>query len=135
MKSKLLAARFTALLAGLLGLLIWNASPAMAHHGTAEFDTSKTATVKGTVTDFIWSNPHGSIDLDVPAANGTVEKWQAVLTSPNFLARSGWNKNTLKPGDEITLTGSLAKNRPYTLRVTRIQLANGHELPLGAVEN
>jgi hypothetical protein len=106
-----------------------------AHHGTAEFDNTKLTTIKGTVTDFIWTNPHGSIDLDVQNAKGTVEKWQGFLTSPNFLARAGWNKNTVKQGDDITLTGSLAKNHANMLRVTKVQLANGQELTVGGLEN
>jgi len=129
MKTKTLA------LLAMLGCFFMAAGPAFAHHGSAEFDNTKSASVKGTVTDFIWLNPHGSVEMDVQDAKGNVEKWQGFLTSPNFLARAGWTKNTLKPGDEVTLIGSPAKRRANILRVTRIQLANGQELSVGGLEN
>jgi len=126
MKSRLLI-----LLAACLWLLA--AGPAFAHHGSADFDDNKPATVKGTVTDFIWANPHGSIELDVQDSKGNFEKWQGFLTSPNFLARAGWSKNTLKPGDEVTITGNLSKSHPNLLKVTRVQLSNGQELRVSAL--
>jgi hypothetical protein len=129
MKTKTLA------ILALLVCIFMAADPAFAHHGTAEFDNTKSATIKGTVTDFFWTNPHGSVDLDVQDAKGNVEKWEGFLSSPNFLARAGWTKNTLKPGDEVTLTGCPAKRRANFLRVTKIQLANGQELYVGGVEN
>jgi hypothetical protein len=111
------------------------ASFAFAHHGTAEFDNSKPARLKGTVTEFVWSNPHGSIDLDVHDGKGNVEKWHGFLTSPNWLVRVGWSKDTLKPGDEIGLTGSLSKHRMHLLKVSKVQLASGQELAVGGIEN
>jgi hypothetical protein len=108
---------------------------AFAHHGTASFDRTKVTILKGIVTNFIWANPHGGIEFDVTDAKGKVQKWQGSLTSPNWLARAGWTRKTLKPGDQITISGNQSKVRANTLWITRIQLANGQELPVGGVEN
>ncbi len=67
-----------------------------AHHGTAAFDRSRLTVLKGTVTSFIWENPHGGIEFEVKDSNGKVQKWEGSLTSPNWLARAGWTKNTLE---------------------------------------
>ncbi len=106
-----------------------------AHHGTASFDRSKITSLKGTVTNFIWANPHGGIEFDVRDSDGKIENWQGSLTSPNWLARAGWTKSTLKPGDMITVSGNQSKSRANTLWITKIQLANGQELPVGGIEN
>lgn len=70
-----------------LGLL--TASAAFAHHGTANYETTKSVSVTGTVTDFNFTNPHVQISMDVKDATGKVAKWQGELTSPNHLSRSG----------------------------------------------
>ena len=111
------------------------AGVASAHHGTASFDKNKVTMLRGTVTEFIWTNPHGGIDFDVKDSKGSVEKWMGFLTSPNWLARAGWTKNTLKPGDEILVSGNPSKNRSYSLWITKVQLANGQELPVSGPEN
>ena len=111
------------------------AGPASAHHGTASFDRTKLTILKATVTNFIWANPHGGIDFDVKDSKGNVQKWQGSLTSPNWLARAGWTKNTLKPGDQITISGNQSTLHAHSMWITRVQLANGQELPVGGVEN
>ena len=93
-----------------LGVLFVLAGPAFAHHGAAAYDMSKSVTVAGTITDFQFVNPHVLIAMDVKDPSGKVEKWQGELTSPNHLARAGWTKSTLKPGDQITLIGGPAKS-------------------------
>jgi hypothetical protein len=110
-------------------------SAVSAHHGTASFDSSKLIVLKGTVTNFIWTNPHGGIEFDVTDSKGNVEKWEGSLTSPNWLARAGWTKNTLKPGDMITISGNQSKNHPNSLWIRRVQWANGQDLLVGGVEN
>ena len=99
-----------------------------AHHGTASYDTSKTATVKGTVTDFQFVNPHVLVFLDAKDDKGNVQKWQGELTSPNHLARNGWTKSSLKPGDEVTLAGFPAKSGVTSLWITKVLLADGTSL-------
>lgn len=102
---------------------------AFAHHGDAGYDTTKLVTVKGTVTDFEFVNPHVEIALDVKKDDGTVENWQGELNSPNILARSsGWKGSTLKPGDEIVLVGHRSKNGLRVLRVEKVSLSDGTEL-------
>jgi hypothetical protein len=95
-----------------------------AHHGTASYDTSKTATVKGTVTDFQFVNPHVLVFLDAK----DVQKWQGELTSPNHLVRNGWTKSSLKLGDVVTLAGFPAKSGVTSLWITKVLLADGTSL-------
>src|SRR5690348_16376307 len=92
-------------------LLLSLAGAAYAHHGFASwFDMSKSVTVKGTVTSFDWTNPHSYIYLEAKDEKGAVEKWTIELGALSMLARAGWRKDTLKPGDEITVIGNRAKD-------------------------
>jgi len=88
---------------GALGLLAM-AMPAAAHHSFAMFDFSKTMTVKGTVTEFRWTNPHVAllVQLD-PKPGAAAEVWSMELTSPGNLTRTGWSRHSFKPGDRIEL--------------------------------
>jgi hypothetical protein len=76
---------------------------AQAHHSFAMFDQTQRVTVKGTITEFQWTNPHAFIHLDVPAADGKSETWEIELNSPNNLKRQGWKSTSLKNGDKVTL--------------------------------
>jgi Family of unknown function (DUF6152) len=76
---------------------------ARAHHSFAMFDQTRQVTLKGTVHEFQWTNPHAWIHLDVPGANGSNESWQVELNSPNNLKRQGWKSTSVKPGDQVTL--------------------------------
>ena len=76
---------------------------AAAHHSFAMFDQSQQVTLKGTVSEFQWTNPHAWIHLDVPNANGVKDTWQVELNSPNNLKRQGWKSTSVKPGDQVTL--------------------------------
>ena len=80
------------------------ALPVAAHHSFAMFDFSKTMTVKGTVTEFRWTNPHVAllVQLD-PQAGASQEVWSMELTSPGNLTRGGWTRHSFKPGDRIEL--------------------------------
>jgi len=84
--------------------LIVTARSASAHHGFAVFDTTSRKTITGTVKSFEWTNPHTWVWLDVPNDKGGVDTWGFEGMSPNFLGRRGWTRNTLKPGDQITVT-------------------------------
>lgn len=103
---------------------------AFAHHGAAAYDTAKVMTITGTVTNFQFINPHVIISLDAKDASGKVEHWSGELTSPNRLTRSGWNKNTLKPGDQITITGGASKAGSPTMWINKV-MKGSEELPLG----
>jgi DNA/RNA endonuclease YhcR with UshA esterase domain len=116
---------------GLLFAAIFFSSPsALAHHGETNYDTEKLVTVKGSVTSFQFINPHAQITLDAKNDKGEIEKWICEERSPAMLVRNGgWDKNTLKPGDVITAIGFRAKNGTYILRLKKIVLADGKELP------
>jgi len=119
--------RFFGLCFGLLAL----ASVAMAHHGTANYDTSKQITVKGTVTGFDFVNPHVQVAWDAKDDSGTTQKWEGELTSPNRLSRVGWTKSSIKPGDTITITGYPTKSGAHEIWIQKVVLASGDELPTG----
>jgi len=102
---------------------------ARAHHGDAGYDTTQMFTVKGTVKDFQFINPHVEIAFDVKAEDGTIESWQGEMNSPAILSRaSGWNRNTLKPGDQIVLEGHRAKHGLKVIRIEKVSLSDGTEL-------
>jgi len=101
-----------------------------AHHGEANYDTDKVVSVKGTVTDFQFINPHMLISLDVKSDKGEIEKWSCEARSPAMLVRvGGWDKHTLKPGDVITVSGFRSKNGQNILRLSKIELADGRVMP------
>lgn len=111
-----------------LALMI--ALPLFAHHGNAAYETTKTVTVQGTITDFEFINPHVMVFFEAKNDKGEIEKWQGELTSPNHLLRTGWTKETLKPGDQVTFSGLRAKSGATTLWITKIIAADGHEIAL-----
>ena len=121
MKRKLLT--FFAVVVGLPLVSV----PMFAHHGTASYDTTKSTSVKGTVTDFQFANPHVQISLDVTDGKGKDKRWTAEALSPNMLSRQGWNRNTLKPGDKITIVGAPDKDGANALRLWKIVLSDGRE--------
>jgi len=81
-----------------------------AHHGNASYDTTKTVTVKGTVTDYIWSNPHVFVKLDGKDDGGNTVHWIVEGQNPVSMMAIGWTKNTFKPGDEVEIDAMQAKN-------------------------
>ena len=117
-----------ALFVGLtLGLLASN--QVLAHHGGAAFDQGQTVTFKGTVTEMSFTNPHVLVYWEV-AKDGNVEKWSGWLTAPNKLARAGWTKMTLKPGDQIEVSGTPHKGGSKILQIRSLIAPGGKELPL-----
>ena len=105
-------------------------APLMAHHGEANYDTEKTVSIKGTVTDFQFVNPHVQIGLDVKNEKGEIEKWVGEARSPAMLSRyGGWDKNTIKVGDVITFYGHRTKNGTPFMRLEKIVMSDGRELP------
>jgi hypothetical protein len=105
-------------------------SPIAAHHGETNYDTDKLVTVKAAVTNFEFINPHVQISMEVKNDKGEIEKWICEARSPAMLVRNGgWDKTTLKAGDVITATGFRAKNGANILRLKKIVLADGTELP------
>ena len=119
--------KFGILFTFLVGLVLI-AGPASAHHGSAGEDTSKVVTVKGTVTDFQFINPHAQIYVDVKDESGKVQNWNGELSNTLVLHRAGWSSKMIKPGDEVTLKGYQSKNRGSFLRLTSIVLSDGKEM-------
>jgi hypothetical protein len=114
-------------------ILLALACKVSAHHGSAAYDMGKSMTVKGTVTEFDFTNPHVLIYLDVKDASGTVTNWGGELTSPNRLARFGWTKSTIKVGDEITMSGASSKNGAHRMWALKLSNAGG-DIKTGGVD-
>jgi hypothetical protein len=110
-----------------LGLLMVGA-PLFAHHGNAAYDQTKSVTIKGTVTQFVWANPHAQIYLDVKDAKGNVVKWAVETLSPGKLHRSGWERDSVKPGDQVTITLQAAKSGAPVGFLLKLQFADGRSL-------
>jgi Family of unknown function (DUF6152) len=90
--------------------LVAVANTSFAHHGYAVFNMSSQTTITGTVKQFVWMNPHTWLWLNVKNSQGGVDAWGFEGMSPNFLGRRGWTRETLKPGDQITVTFYPFKN-------------------------
>ena len=114
----------SAFLVGLLMLAV----PAFAHHGSAGEDTSKIVTIKGTVTDFQYINPHVQIYVEVKDEQGNVQTWNGEASNALVLHRAGWNSKIIKVGDQITMNGYQSKNKATSLRLTSVVLADGRQL-------
>jgi hypothetical protein len=107
------------------------ALPILAHHSiSAEFDSSKTITVTGTVTKLDWMNPHIWVYLDAKDAAGKITKWQFEGGPPNSLRRNGWTKDALKEGDTVTVEAIRAKD-PVNAQGVYIGNARNVTLPSG----
>jgi hypothetical protein len=116
------------LMAGILA-----AVPAVAHHSfAAEFDFKKPVDLSGTVTKVDWTNPHARIYMDVKDADGKLSNWECELGSPNTLMHKGWTRNSLKPGDQISVSGFLAKDADRVANAREVKLANGRKVFAGS---
>jgi hypothetical protein len=98
-----------------------------AHHGAASFDTGKTVTVKGTVTEYVWSNPHVLVKVDAKDENGNVAHWVLEAQNPVTQAGRGWSKNLFKAGDEVSLDITPAKNNQPVGEIRGRIMINGKE--------
>ena len=108
--------------------LVLTAAAVAAHHSPVLFDRSVTKTLVGTVVEFTWTNPHSSIQLDVPNASGALERWGVELGSPQSMARTGWKSSILKPGDKVTVVvNPLKSGEPGGIFVSLV-LADGRKL-------
>lgn len=110
-----------------MGSVIFS-SPVRAHHGFAAYDMEKRVTLKGTIADWIWSNPHCLVELDATDNNGQVVRWVLETENPSSMIRSGWNKDSLKTGDQVTVTVVPTKDGRPVGRIAQVVLPNGQKL-------
>ena len=108
----------------LIGLLTGSV-PVFAHHGNASYGNAKQLTVKGTVTQWVWLNPHTLLKIDVKDDAGQVVNWVVEWSAPSSLINFGINKQTFKPGDEVTVVMITPDNGAPVGRIQRVLLANG----------
>jgi hypothetical protein len=109
--------------------LVFAAVPLSAHHSWP-LNMSRLVTVKGTVMEFAWENPHPMITLEVRTDDGKVEKWLVGGPAINRMEANGWAKTTVKPGDVITGIGYQFADGQKIIRLERVVLADGKELRL-----
>ncbi len=109
--------------------LVSSAVPLSAHHSWP-VSYSRLVTVRGTVTEFAWENPHPMITLEVRVDDGRMEKWLVGGPAINRMEANGWTKTTVKPGDVITGTGYQFADGQKIIRLERVVLADGRELRL-----
>jgi hypothetical protein len=121
------AARALRVGAALLGLGI--ATGAAAHHSFAvHFVADKIVTVKGTVEEFSFRNPHGLLMMTAKDSSGAEQHWRIETNSPNILRRRGWSEDSIKPGDLVTVEGYPARDGSASMRVYRVTFPDGREL-------
>jgi hypothetical protein len=122
MKSKFM------ILSGVILAFLMVSTATFAHHGNSAYDMSKTVAQKATVTKFEYSNPHTQVYYDVTDDKGNVEHWVAETTNPAMLNRVGWSKETLKPGDQVTLFVNPNRVGAKVTFLQKVQLSDGKEL-------
>ena len=118
---------------GLTGLicLIGLTAPLLAHHGAASFDTTRELTLKGSVTEWIWANPHCFLKFDAKDDTGTVRNWAVEVSNPTDMTRLGWARTSFKGGDEVTVTLQPVKSGAPIGRLRSVVLPNGQTLASG----
>jgi len=102
--------------------------PLTAHHGAAALDTGKEVTLKGTVTEWIWSNPHCFLQFDAKDNTGTMRNWAVETQNPTAMTQRGWSRTSFKAGDAVTVTLEPVKNGQPIGRILSVILANGDKL-------
>ena len=115
------------------GLVAAAALRVAAHHSfAAEFDINKPVKLTGSVTKLEWMNPHIWVYLDVKDDLGALQHWQCEGGAPNTLTRNGWNKDSLRYGDQVTIDGSLAKDGSKTCNIRLAKLPDGRSVFAGS---
>ena len=119
-----------AAMAVLIGI---SSTVALAHHSfAAQYDRNKQATLNGPVTKVDWINPHARFFVDSKDASGKVVNWEVELAAPAMLLRRGWTRNSLKIGEPVTVSGSLAKDGSNLLNATTVTLSDGKKVFAGS---
>jgi hypothetical protein len=126
-----MTSRFLGVLLGAIGLLAASV-PLAAHHGAASFDTTRELTLKGSVTEWIWANPHCFLKFDAKDETGTVRNWAVEVSNPTDMTARGWARTSFKAGDEVTVTLQPVKGGAPVGRLRNVILPNGQTLGTGA---
>ncbi len=113
-------------------LLLSFSELAYVHHSGALFDTTKQVTITGTVSDFIWENPHSSFKVSTEGPNGAFVVWAVEMGGPNNLVREGWKRTSIKEGDKVTVTVRPLRDGGYGGLYMGIVLADGKTLGITA---
>src|SRR5262245_18155541 len=111
-----------------VALALVSGTVALSAHHSWPISRGQLVTVKGTVMEFAWENPHPMITLDVRTDDGKVEKWMVGGPAISRMEANGWTKTTVKPGDAITGVGYQYSNGQKIVRLERVVLADGREL-------
>ena len=121
--------RKTGRLVALAVMLLSAGVPVIAHHAfSAEFDQAKPLKVQGTITKLEWVNPHAWLFVDAKGEDGNVVGWRFEMGAPNSLLRSGWSKNDIKPGTEVTVSGFQARGGGPVGNAYQVRLPDGRDL-------
>jgi hypothetical protein len=120
-----------AFVGGLVAAMAVLGVTAAAHHGAASFDTTRELTLKGTVTEWIWANPHCFLKFDAKDETNTVRNWAVEVSNPTDMTRLGWARTSFKFGDEVTVTLQPVKNGAPVGRLRSVVLPNGQTLGAG----
>ena len=116
-------------LAVCIGIVVTLAAGSLAaHHSPVLFDRSIKKTLVGTVVEFVWVNPHASIQLDVVNESGATERWGVEMGSPNSLVKNGWKSTILKPGDKVTVVVNPLRSGEHGGIFQSMTLADGRTL-------
>jgi hypothetical protein len=105
--------------------------PVFAHHGNAEFEMDQSVTLQATITEFNWGNPHSIVYFDAKNDKGEVLHWSCETAQPALLHRAGWTRDSLKPGDHVTIVAHPAKSGQPVGYLIKVVLADGRELKMG----
>ncbi|PYR49111.1 MAG: hypothetical protein DMF89_13630 [Acidobacteria bacterium] len=111
-------------------LTLWSAVVSLSAHHRWPVSHAKLVTVKGTVTEIQWVNPHAMFTLQVRTDDGQVETWSVGGPAPNRMEAKGWTKSTVKPGDVITGIGYQFQDGQKVVRLEKVVLADGKEMPV-----
>ena len=114
--------------------VVLTATSLVAHHGNASFDTSKRVTLKGTVTEWIWANPHCFLKMDVMEDTG-VRNWALETQNPTGMTQRGWSRQSFKVGDQVTVVLEAVKNGASIGRIVTAMLPDGRTLSAGNLPN
>lgn len=101
---------------------------ASAHHSSAAYDTATIVLKNATIKNLVWANPHTVLSFEVKDAKGVAAAWNAESGSPSALTRMGWNRNSVKAGDRVTIELFPARNGAKVGRLSKVTLADGREL-------